>query len=122
MTKKPCYSKKLINAFTNPKNIGKMKNPTVQATYQSPVCGDALTIYLKVKNNKIIKASFQTWGCMVATGTGSLICQLATGKTIAQAKKINKKDIEQAIGQIPPIKQHCLDMALKTLNQAIDKY
>lgn len=116
------YSKKLIDVFTNPKNIGKMKNPDGIGTYQSPVCGDMLTIYIKVKNNKIIDSSFETWGCMVSVGISSAITQIAKGKALAQAVKITKKDLIKIIGQVPPVKAHCVQMSIKALKAAIQDY
>ncbi|MFH1392576.1 MAG: iron-sulfur cluster assembly scaffold protein [bacterium] len=116
------YSKKLIDIFTNPKNIGKLKNSNAVGAYQSPVCGDMLTIYLKIKNNKIINASFETFGCMVSVGVSSIVTELAKNKTLDQALKITKKDVAQAIGQIPPVKEHCLEMSIQALKNAIQNF
>lgn len=116
------YSKKLIEIFTNPKNVGKLSNPDGIGKYQSPVCGDMLTIYIKVRNNKIFDISFETFGCMASVGISSAITQIAKGKTLNQALKINNKDIEKFIGQIPPVKSHCADMSLKALRRAIKNY
>jgi len=120
--KQPLYSKKLIEVFTNPKNVGKMKNPSAKGTYQSPVCGDMLTIYIKVQDNKIIDCSFETWGCMVSVGISSAVTEFAKGKSLDQAKKITKTDLEKIIGQTPPVKAHCVQMSIKALKTAIQNF
>ncbi|MAG44393.1 iron-sulfur cluster assembly scaffold protein [bacterium] len=116
------YSKKLIEIFTNPKNVGKLSNANGIGKYQSPVCGDMLTIYIKVRNNKISDISFETFGCMASVGISSAITQIAKGKTLDQALKITNKDIKDFIGQIPPVKSHCADMSLIALQKAIQDF
>lgn len=119
---KNLYSKKLINIFTNPKNIGKIKNADATGNYQSPICGDQLKIYLRIKNNKILNAKFETFGCMVSVGVSSAVTEIAKNKTLDQAKKINKQDIIKLIGQVPPVKAHCLNMSIKALKNAIQNF
>lgn len=116
------YSEKLIEVFTHPKNVGKMQNPSSVGNYQSPVCGDMLTIYLKIKNNKIIDASFETFGCMVSVAISSVVTEWARNKTLEQAEKINKQDIIQAVGEVPPVKEHCLEMSIRALKNAIQDF
>jgi len=116
------YSKRLIEVFTHPKNVGKLKNADAVGTYQSPVCGDMLTIYLKIKDNKIIDASFETFGCMVSVAISSVVTEWAKNKTLEQASKITKKDIIKAIGEIPPVKEHCLEMSIQALKNAIQNF
>ena len=116
------YSKKLIEVFTHPKNVGKLKNADAVGNYQSPVCGDMLTVYLIIKDDKIINASFETFGCMVSVAISSVVTEWAKNKTLEQAEKITEKDIIQAIGEVPPVKAHCLDMTIQALKNAIQNF
>lgn len=116
------YSKKLIEVFTHPKNVGKMENPSSVGTYQSPVCGDMLTIYLKVRNGRIADASFETFGCMVSVAISSVVTEWAKNKTLEQAEKITEQDIIQAVGGVPPVKEHCLAMSIQALKNAIQDF
>ena len=116
------YSQKLIDVFTHPKNVGKLENADAVGNYQSPVCGDMLTVYLKIKNNKILDAKFETFGCMVSVAISSVVTEWAKNKTLAEAEKITKKDIKEAIGEVPPVKEHCLEMSIQALKNAIQDF
>jgi len=116
------YSKNLIKLFTNPKNIGKIENADAIGSFQSPVCGDTVTIFLKIKNNKILNASFETFGCMVSMAISSVVTEIAKNKTLEQANKITKKDIIKAVGEVPPVKAHCINMTIKALKNAIQNF
>lgn len=116
------YSKKVIQHFQNPKNMGKMKNPDAVSEVGNIVCGDIMKIYLKIKNNRIKDISFETMGCVAAIATSSMITEMAKGKTLAQAKKISYNDVEKELGSLPPIKRHCADLASRALKQAIEDY
>lgn len=116
------YSKEVIKHFQNPRNMGKMKRADATAEVGNKICGDIMTIYLKVKNEKIADISFETMGCVAAIATSSMITELAKGKTLAEAKKITFKDIADALGQLPPIKEHCANLAVEALQAAIKNY
>ncbi len=116
------YSKEVIKHFQNPRNMGKMKRADATAEVGNPRCGDIMVIYLKVKNEKIADISFETMGCVAAIATSSMITELAKGKTLIEAKKITFKDIADALGQLPPIKEHCANLAVEALQAAIKNY
>ncbi|MFC1700577.1 iron-sulfur cluster assembly scaffold protein [Patescibacteria group bacterium] len=116
------YSKKVIQHFQNPKNMGKMKSADAFAKAGNPVCGDVMVIYLKVKYNKIIDISFETMGCVAAIATSSMITEIAKGKTLSYAKKITYKDVAGALGNLPPVKTHCANLAVEALRLAIKNY
>ena len=116
------YSKEVIQHFQHPKNMGEMKNPDVKAQMGNPTCGDIMKIYLKVEDNRIKDISFETMGCVAAISTSSMITELAKGKTLAQAMKISYNDVADELGQLPPIKIHCADLAVQTLQKAIKEY
>ncbi|MBU1289873.1 iron-sulfur cluster assembly scaffold protein [Patescibacteria group bacterium] len=116
------YSKTVIKHFQHPKNMGAMKNPDVQAEEGNVVCGDIMKIYLKIKDSKIKDISFETMGCVAAIATSSMLTEMAKGKTLAQAEKISYNDVAKELGQLPQVKMHCADLAVKTLQKAIKKY
>ena len=116
------YSKKVMEHFLNPRNMGKIDDPDGVGTAGNPVCGDTMTIYIKVKNNRIVDIKFQTFGCAAAIATSSMITELAKGKTIEEAEKITRDDVADALEGLPPIKMHCSNLAADALKAAIDDY
>lgn len=116
------YSKKLLHHFFHPKNMGKIKNPDAKARVGNPVCGDILTLYLKVKDNIIKDIKFTTLGCAAAIAVSSVITEMAKGKTLEEAKKINSQKIAKKLGGLPPIKMHCTQLGTEALRKAIEKY
>ena len=116
------YSKKLMSLFRNPKNMGSIKDADAIGKVGNPICGDTLYLYMKVKNNKISKISFETFGCVSAIGTSSAVTMLAKGKTIEEAEKITKDDVAKFVGGLPPIKMHCSLLAIDGLRAAIKDY
>ncbi len=120
--KKFGYSKKVIQHFKNPKNMGKIKDADGVGKVGNPVCGDVMYVYIKVKNNKISDIKFQTMGCMAAIATSSMITELAKGKTLSEARKITNKDVADSLGSLPPLKMHCSNLAADALHKAIEDY
>jgi len=120
------YSQQVMKNFMNPKNLGEIKNPDGVGKVGNPVCGDVMWVYIKVekKNNKeVLKdVKFKTFGCAAAIATSSMITQLAKGKTLEQAKKINKDDVAKSLKGLPPIKMHCSNLASEALRMAIKNY
>ena len=107
--------------------MGKMANPDGVGEVGNPVCGDMMNIYIKVGQNKekqkIIKdIKFETFGCVAAIATSSMMTEMAKGKTLEQAFKIRYSDVVKALGSLPPIKTHCADLAIKGLRAAIENY
>jgi nitrogen fixation NifU-like protein len=121
------YSKKVIEYFKKPRNMGKMKNYDGLGKAQNPSCGDIIYFYIKVAKNRqgkeiIKKASFLTLGCPVAIANGSLLTTLVEGKTLEKAMKITKNDLLKKLGKIPPFKIHCSILAIDALSEAIYDY
>jgi nitrogen fixation NifU-like protein len=115
------YTKKVMDLFKNPKNIGEMKDPTVSVVEGDPQCGDMYQMFLKIKDDKIIDAKFLSFGCAANIATGSVTTELAKGKTIDEVEKISIKDIAKELG-LPPVKMHCAVLAYKALQKATEKY
>jgi len=123
---KALYSKKVMENFMHPKNMGEMKNPDGIGKIGNPICGDVMHVYIKVKKEKnkeiITNIKFKTFGCAAAIATSSMITQLAKGKDIKSAEKINTKKVANSLKGLPPIKMHCGSMASKALTLAIEDY
>jgi nitrogen fixation protein NifU and related proteins len=121
------YSKKVIKEFTNPKNMGEIKDADGIGKVGNPVCGDVMWLYIKVGKNKsgkeiITDIKFKTFGCAAAIATSSMITQLAKGKTLKEAEKITRNDVADSLKGLPQIKMHCSNLASEALNAAIKDY
>jgi len=121
------YSKEVMEHFQHPHNMGEIKNPDGVGTIGNPRCGDVMKIFIKVdkgKNGKEILKDIkvQTYGCVAALATSSMITDIAMGKTLDEAMKISNKDIADALKGLPPIKMHCSVLAADALRKAIKDY
>ncbi len=116
------YSDKVMEHFRNPKNMGEIKDADGVGTVGNPVCGDIMTIYIKVKDDKIADIKFKTFGCGAAIATSSMITELAKGKTLDEALKITRDDVADELDGLPPIKMHCSNLAADALREAIKDY
>lgn len=127
MEKSGPYTEMVIRHFKKPHNYGKMENPSGIGKVGNIVCGDVMWLYIKVgkdkKGKEIIKdIKFETFGCVAALATSSVITDLAKGKTIEDAMKINREDVIKSLGGLPPVKQHCSVLASDALSEAIYDY
>ena len=127
MKKIGSYTKKVIEYFRNPRNFGRIKNPSGVGKVGNPICGDVMWLYIKVgkdkKGREIIKdIKFETFGCVAAIATSSVITDLAKGKTLKEAIKIDRRKIVKSLGGLPPIKVHCSVLAAGALSEAIYDY
>ncbi len=118
------YSEKVLEHFRHPHNVGKIENPDGKATEGSPACGDMVSVYIKVNPvNKIIEdIKFESYGCASNIATGSIITDMAKGKTLEEAKKITWQQAADALGGLPTIKAHCSVLAVEGLRAAIQNY
>jgi len=116
------YSEKVIEHFRNPRNVGEIPDADGVGTVGNPVCGDLMTIYIKVNDDKITDLKFKTFGCGAAIATSSMITELARGKTLDEALKITRADVADSLGGLPPVKMHCSNLAADALHAAIDDY
>jgi NifU-like protein involved in Fe-S cluster formation len=118
------YNDIVLEHFRNPRNVGSIDNPDGKATEGSPACGDMVSVYIKVdaKTKKITDVKFESYGCASNIATGSIITEMAKGKTLEEAKKITWKEASQALGGLPPIKAHCSVLAVEGLRSAIQNY
>jgi nitrogen fixation protein NifU and related proteins len=132
------YTKAVFDHFQNPRNMGEIENADGIGTVGNPSCGDVLKVMLKVsydtpkgvpsaqtasasadKVGKITDVKFQTFGCAAAIASSSMMTTLVKGKSLEEAKKVTNKDVAEALGQLPPIKVHCSNLAADALQKAI---
>jgi nitrogen fixation NifU-like protein len=121
------YSKKVMEHFQNPHNMGKMEDADGIGEVGNPQCGDMMTIYLKIDKNPegkeyIKDIKFKTFGCASAIATSSMVTDIAKGKTLDDAEKITNKMVADALDGLPPVKMHCSNLAEEGLKAAIDDY
>jgi nitrogen fixation NifU-like protein len=108
--------------FKNPKNTGEIPDADGVGTVGNPVCGDMMTMYIKVKDNRIEDIKFKTFGCGAAIATSSMTTQMAKGKTLEEALQISRKDVACELNGLPPVKMHCSNLAADALHAAIQDY
>ena len=116
------YTEKLKDHFFNPRNVGELKDADGVGTVGNPVCGDVMTIYIKVKNKKIDNIKFKTFGCAAAIATSSILTEMAKGKKLDEALRITRDDVANELGGLPEIKLHCSNLAADALREAIKNY
>jgi len=116
------YSKKVMDHFQNPRNVGEMESPDGIGRVGNPVCGDIMELYIKVKDDIIIDAKFKTFGCGAAIATSSMVTEMVKGKTVEEALEISNKAVAEALDGLPPIKMHCSALAEEALSLAIEDY
>jgi len=116
------YSEKVMDHFMKPRNVGEIPDADGIGTVGNPVCGDLMTVYIKVKENRLEDVKFKTFGCGAAIATSSMVTELAKGKTIEEALKITKSDVADSLDGLPSVKMHCSNLAADALHAAIKDY
>ena len=116
------YSEKVLDHFRSPRNVGEIEDADGVGSMGNPVCGDMMSIYIKVKDDKIDDIKFRTFGCGAAIATTSMITELAKGKTLDEAMEITRQDVADELGGLPPVKMHCSNLAADALHEAIEDY
>ena len=118
------YSEKVMEHFRHPRNVGRIEDPDAKSVEGSPACGDMVALYLKVNEEslRIEDIKFESYGCASNIATGSIITELAKGKTLEEAKQITWRQASDALGGLPPIKTHCSVLAVDGLRAAIQNY
>jgi nitrogen fixation NifU-like protein len=118
----PIYSDKVMDHFTNPRNVGEISNPDGVGEEGNPVCGDMMTFYINVKDNRLEDVKFKTFGCGAAIAVSSMVSEMAKGKTIDEARKITPELVAKELEGLPKNKFHCSNLGAQALNKAIDDY
>ena len=116
------YSEKVMEHFSNPRNIGEIENANGVGEVGNPVCGDMMSFYIKVKNDKIADIKFKTFGGVAAIAVSSMVSEMAMGQTLDEAKKITKKSVAESLDGLPKEKMHCSNLGADALAKAIEDY
>ncbi|HUV80316.1 MAG TPA: Fe-S cluster assembly scaffold protein NifU [Candidatus Bathyarchaeia archaeon] len=116
------YSEKVMEHFTNPRNVGKIENPDGYGKVGNPVCGDLMEMFIKVEDDIIKDIKFRTFGCGSAIATSSMVTEMAKGMHVDEAMKITRGDVADELEGLPPRKMHCSNLAANALQEAITDY
>ena len=116
------YSEKVMDHFSNPRNVGEIEQPDGVGEAGNPKCGDIMKIYLKVRDNIVEEVKFKTFGCASAIASSSMATELIKGKTIDEAWDLTNTAVAEALDGLPPIKMHCSVLAEEAIHKAINDY
>lgn len=116
------YGDTVMQHFQNPRNIGAIENADGIGEEGNPVCGDVMTFYIKVKDDRLEDVKFKTFGCGAAIAVSSMVSEMAKGKTIEEAKQITPATVAKELGGLPKAKMHCSNLGAQALNRAIIDY
>ena len=118
----PAYSEKVMDHFMNPRNVGEIEDADGIGEEGNPVCGDLMTFYIKVNDNRLSDVKFKTFGCGAAIAVSSIVSEMAMGKTLEEARKITPALVAEELEGLPKNKYHCSNLGAQALNKAIDNY
>jgi nitrogen fixation protein NifU and related proteins len=118
----PIYSEKVMDHFMHPRNVGEIENPDGVGEEGNPVCGDMMTFYIKVKDNRLEDVKFKTFGCGAAIAVSSMVSEMAKGKTLDDALKITPALVAAELEGLPKNKYHCSNLGAQALHKAIEDY
>ena len=116
------YSEKVMDHFSNPRNVGAIEDADGIGEVGNPVCGDMMTFYIKVKDDKLTDVKYKTFGCVAAIAVSSKVSEMTKGKTLEEAKAISKKAVAEALDGLPKEKMHCSNLGAQALSEAIKDY
>lgn len=116
------YSEKVMDHFSNPRNVGEIEDANAVGTVGNAKCGDIMKIYMKIENDTIVDIKFKTFGCGAAVATSSMATELVKGKTIDEALQLTNKAVVEALDGLPPAKLHCSVLAEEAIRAAIQDY
>lgn len=116
------YNQKVLDAFAHPQNVGEIENASGEGTVGNATCGDIMKITLKIENDVIVDAKFQTFGCAAAIATSSTATQMIIGMTVDEALQVTNAKVVEALEGLPPQKIHCSVLAEEAIKKAIEDY
>jgi nitrogen fixation NifU-like protein len=116
------YTEKVLEHFRNPRNVGRIEDADGVGKVGNPLCGDVMVMYLKIRDDRIEDAKFETFGCGAAIATSSMATELIKGKTVEEALRVTNRVVAEALGGLPPHKMHCSVLAEEAIRAAIEDY
>jgi nitrogen fixation protein NifU and related proteins len=116
------YSDTVMDHFMNPRNMGEIENADAVGEVGNPACGDVMKLFLKIEDNRIVDVKFKTFGCGAAIASSSITTEMVKGKTVEEALALTNEQVAEALGGLPPAKQHCSVLAEDALRIALEDY
>ncbi|MCC6502234.1 MAG: Fe-S cluster assembly scaffold protein NifU [Deltaproteobacteria bacterium] len=116
------YSEKVMDHFSNPRNVGELEKPSGTGMVGNPACGDIMKLTIQVEGGVVKDVKFKTFGCGAAIATSSMVTELVKGKNLDEAEKISNSTVAEALDGLPPVKMHCSNLAADALHAAIEDY
>ena len=116
------YSEKVMDHFSNPRNVGELENPSGTGTVGNAKCGDIMKMDIQVENGVITDVKFKTFGCGAAIATSSMATEMVKGKRVAEALQLTNKAVAEALDGLPPVKMHCSMRAEQAIHAAVEDY
>lgn len=116
------YSEKVMDHFTNPRNVGELEDANAVGEVGNLKCGDIMKIYMKIENDVIVDCKFKTFGCGAAVATSSMATEMVKGKTVQEALALTNKAVMEALDGLPPVKVHCSVLAEEAIKSALADY
>jgi nitrogen fixation NifU-like protein len=115
------YSDEVLDHFHQPRNVGEIAEPTAVADASNPVCGDAMKLWIRVRDGRVSEATFKAQGCVPAVACGSWLTEAIKGKAVGELGSVSAGQIEQGLGGLPEASRHASTLAIATLREAIQK-
>lgn len=116
------YSDKVMDHFQNPRNVGTLPDADGVGQVGNPVCGDMMTFYVKVKDDRLTDVKFQTFGCGAAIAVSSMVSEMAVGRTVEEAMAITNEKVAEELGGLPKNKMHCSNLGADALHAALENF
>ncbi len=116
------YSEKVMEHFSNPRNSGEIQDADGIGEVGNPTCGDMMTFYIKVEDDKLSDVKFKTFGCVAAIAVSSMVTEMAKGKSLDEAKTITKASVAEELDGLPKEKMHCSNLGAEALGKAIEDF
>ena len=116
------YSEKVMDHFSNPRNVGELDTPSGTGTVGNAKCGDIMKMDIQVENGVITDVKFKTFGCGAAIATSSMATEMVKGKRVSEALQLTNKAVAEALDGLPPVKMHCSMLAEQAIHAAVEDY
>lgn len=116
------YNDIVLDHFQNPRNVGAMEDANALGKAENSACGDVLHLYMKIEDERVVRASFKTFGCTAAIAAGSKLTEMLAGACLEDIGKIRKEDVVAALGGLPPMKLHCSVLAEDAIRAALEDF
>lgn len=116
------YNEKVLDHFQNPRNVGELEGANAVGIAENSACGDVLHLYMEIEEERVVRATFKTFGCTAAIAAGSMLTEMLIGADLKKIREIRKEDVVEALGGLPPMKLHCSVLAEDAIRAALENY